>query len=166
MTFQNSKLGIGFYLKSALTFRYLSNLSIIVTILSYYMNAFDIFFIFAPLVFVNMILIIIVQILNYDEFIEGILGKNKENNSTSFVIFLNLWHILPVLWLLYILQNDDIIKIFHPNFMGMFLSSIMIPIIYYYFESKSNVYGNINYLGYLILYILTLLGTCIGLYTK
>jgi hypothetical protein len=93
MTFQNSKLGIGFYLKSALTFRYLSNLSIIVTILSYYMNAFDIFFIFAPLVFVNMILIIIVQILNYDEFIEGILGKNKENNSTSFVIFLNSLYI-------------------------------------------------------------------------
>ena len=32
------------------------------------------------------------------------------------------------------LQKDDIIKIFHPNFMSIFLKSLILPIIYYYYE--------------------------------
>ena len=51
---------------------------------------------------------------------------------------------------------DDIIKIFHPNFMGTFLKSVIIPIIYYYYEINLQIYGKINYLSYLLLYIVLL----------
>lgn len=164
------KISIWFYIKSGLTFKYISNLSIIVCILSYYMNAFDLFFVFMPLVIVNLLVIMLIQICDYDKLMYGLLGKsipNKEQRDMiipKFSLFLNLWHILPVLWIFYILQNDDIIKIFHPNAMNIFIKSIILPIIYYYYEHELKIYGDINYLFYLIIYIILLLAICFYLY--
>ena len=164
------KISIWFYIKSGLTFKYISNLSIIVCILSYYMNAFDLFFVFMPLVIVNLLVIMLIQICDYDKLMYGLLGKSIPNKAQrdmiipNFSLFLNLWHILPVLWIFYILQNDDIIKIFHPNAMNIFIKSIILPIIYYYYEHELKIYGDINYLFYLIIYIILLLAICFYLY--
>jgi hypothetical protein len=83
-------LTISQYIKSGLTFRYLSNFSIIVGILSYYMNAYDIFLVCTPLIIVNFILICIVMIFNIDELMEGVIGniipiqKDRDDYSDLF----------------------------------------------------------------------------------
>ena len=161
------------FIKSILTFKFISNLSIIVSICAYYMNAYNVFFTFVPLVIVNFIMILIVQIFNYDEIMIGLYGKlylenkdkDKDTITSKFSIVLVLIHLLPVLWIIYILQSRDIIKIFKPNFMNIFLQSISITILYYYFQSNMKIYGNVNYLVYLILYIGLLLATCYYVYT-
>ena len=164
-------LPISFYIKSALSFCYISNFSIFVSILAYYTNAYDIFFHFIPLLIVNFIIFIFIELYNLDELlsmdiIKNILPEKKDRDEIKpkFVLFATLWHLIPLLWLMYILQSQDLIKIFHPNFMGIFLKSSLIPIIYYYFESKLCVYGNINYLAYYIMYFILLFGTCVYLY--
>lgn len=176
-----NNLPLSFYIKSSLSLRYISDLSIIGLFLSYYTNANHIFFIFAPLVIVNFIVISIVQIFNFDELIDrlliNVLNKNNinspgdiSNNTYKYKyqyqigLFIFLFHIIPVLWLCYVFQSNDIIKIYKPNFMDIFFKSIMIVIIYFLYQSKVNIYGNLNYLVYLILYIGILLGTCIYLY--
>ena len=170
---ENKKnLPLWFYIKTALTFRYISNLSIIICILSYYMDALNIFFIFAPLIIVNFIMITLILINDYDAFIICILGniypdkKDRDEQSYFLVLFIIFYHLLPVLWLLYIIQKDDLIKIFHPNFMSIFFKSAILPIIYYYFEIELKVYGDINYLFYSIIYFILLLATCYYLYAK
>ena len=165
-------LPLSFWFKSALSFRYISNLSIFVSIIAYYTNAYDIFFHFIPLVIVNFIIIMFMQFYNLDEFIKGLLNdrlldkKNRDEVKPQIVLFITLWHLIPLLWLIYILQSQDIIKIFHPNFMGIFLKSALVPIIYYYFESKLQIYGDINYLAYYIIYIGLLFASCIYLYVQ
>ena len=62
--------------------------------------------------------------------------------------------------------QDDMIKIFHPNFMSIFLKTLILPIIYYYYEIDLKVYGDINYLCYSIIYFILLLATCYFLYHK
>ena len=103
-----------------------------------------------------------------DRYLEDILPDKKDRDELKpqVVLFTTLWHFIPLLWLMYILQSQDIINIFHPNFMGIFLKSSLIPIIYFYFESKLRVYGDINYLAYYIVYFILLFTTCIYLYYK
>ena len=72
---ENKSLSVWFYIKACISFRYLTNISFIVCMLAYYMNAIDIFFIFAPLVIVNFIMINIVQVFNFNELIIGLIGK-------------------------------------------------------------------------------------------
>ena len=167
---QNKTLSLKFYIKTALSFRYVSNLSIIVSIFAYYMNALELFFIFMPLVIVNFIVIILVQIFNFNDLMLGLLQKELPNKADrdkaipKFTLFNFLWHFLPVLWIIYILEKDDIIKIFHPDLIHTFLKSLIIPSIYYYFEKDAEIYGHINYICYLIIYIIILLGVCNYLY--
>jgi hypothetical protein len=164
------ELSLWFCIKSGLTFKYLSNLSIILSILAYYMNAFDIFFILMPLVIVNFLVIAIAQIFNFNELMLGLLEKELPNEQDrdkaipKFALLTFLWHFIPVLWIYYILEKDDIVKIFHPNYIETFCKSIILPIIYYYFLLDSKVYGNLNYINYLILYIILLLAACNYLY--
>ena len=121
---------------------------------------------------VNLLLISLILMNDYDAFIICILGniypdkKDRDYQAYFLVLFVILWHLLPVLWLLYVLQRDDIIKIFHPNFMSIFFKSAILPIIYYYFEIDLKVYGDINYLFYLIIYFILLISTCYYLYAK
>ena len=168
----NKNISIWFYIKSALTFKFISNLSIVICILSYYMNAFELFFVFMPLVIVNLLIILLIQICDFDKLMIGLLGKlipnkiQRDKIIPNFALFLNIWHMAPVLWIIYILQNDDLIKIFHPNFMSIFSKSIIIPIIYYYYEHELKVYGDINESFYLIIYILLLLAICFFLFNN
>ena len=171
MSEESKGLSLRFVIKSVLSFRFLSNLSIFVSIIAYYTNAYDIFFHFAPLLIVNFIIIMFMQFYNLDELMEmnnlkNILPDKKDRDELKpqFVLLITLWHVIPLIWLMYILQSQDIIKIFHPNFMGIFLKSSLIPIIYYYFESKLQIYGDINYLAYYIVYFILLFATCVYLY--
>ena len=166
----DKKLPFSFWIKSMLSFRFISNLSIICCILAYYMNANPIFFIFAPLLIVNFIVISIILFTNADDFINNILQKyliNKEDidkYKVQIIVFIILWHLLPILWLFYILNKYNLIKLSNPNFMGTFFKSISIAILYFYYQSNEKLYGNINYLLYFIYYIILLLTTCIYLY--
>ena len=168
-----NELPFSFWIKSMFTFRFISNLAIIVSIIAYYMNAYEILFIFSPLIIVNFIIISFIVFTNLDEMMDKILGTylpdklNRNQYTLQFVIFTVLWHILPIFWLFYILEKDNLVKIFKPNFMGIYLKSIIIPIIYYYYEGNENIYGNNNYyLLYFVFYIILLLGSCIYLYLE
>ena len=170
---KNTKIvPFSFWIKSMLSFKYISNLSIIITIIAYYMNAYELFFIFSPLIIVNFILISCILFTNLDDFMKTLLEKylptkiERENYKIQFIIFIIVWHLLPILWLFYILEKENLIKLFRPNFMGLYLKSILIPILYYYYESNDSIYGNINYLLYLIMYIILLLGICIYLFLE
>ena len=168
----DNTLPFSFWINSMLSFRFISNLSIIVCILAYYMNANEIVFIFAPLLIVNFILISYILFTNSDDFFKTILQKyllNKEDvekYKIQLIVFIILWHLLPIIWLFYILNKDNLIKLFRPNFMGMYFKSISIAILYFYYQSNEKLYGNLNYLLYFIYYIILLLSTCIYLYLE
>jgi hypothetical protein len=174
------KLPFSYWIKSCLSFHYISNLSIIVLIISYYMNAYELFFIFAPLVIVNFILIIYLMFNNLDDLMNALLltylpyklegTRNRDiyinKYKFEFIIFIIVWHLLPLFWLFYILEKENMVKLFRPNFMGMYLKSILIPILYYYYQVNDKIYGNINYIMYFIWYIILLLSSCIYLYLE
>jgi len=168
----NNSLLFSIFIKSTLSFRFISNLSIIISIFSYYMNAYEILFIVAPLVIVNCIIIIYIMLIDLDELMKGTLEKyipekhNRDEYKFLFVIFIILWHLLPIIWIYYIFNKDNLIKYFRPNFMGIYFKSLLIIIIYYYYESNEKIYGDINYLFYFIVYIILLLGICIYLYLE
>ena len=169
---ENNTLPLSFWIKSILSFRFISNLSIIVSIIAYYMNAYEILFIVSPLMIVNFILITYILFTNLDEFMKQILTQylpkkeDRDNYKTQFVILVIVWHILPIFWLFYILEKDNLVKYFRPNFMGMYFKSIIIPIVYYYYESNEKIYGDINYLIYFVFYIILLLSVCVYLYLE
>ena len=165
-------LPFSFWIKSMLSFRYISNLSIICAIIAYYMNAYELFFIFSPLIIVNFIIISWILLTNLDDIMTTVLEKylplktNRDNYKVLFTILVILWHVLPIIWLFYILEKENLVKLFRPNFMGLYLKSVLIPILYYYYESNDYIYGNINYLLYLIIYIILLLGVCIYIFLE
>jgi len=81
---QNKILPLSFWIKSMLSFRFISNLSIIVSIIAYYMNAYEILFIFSPLIIVNFIIISYILFTNLDTFMDKILSTylpNKINRN-------------------------------------------------------------------------------------
>ena len=168
----NTLLPFSFWLKSMLSFKFISNLSIIITIIAYYMNAYDLFFIFSPLIIVNFILICCILFTNLDDFMKTTLEHYlptktaRDNYKLQFILFILVWHLLPIVWLFHILEKENLIKLFRPNFMGIYLKSILIPILYYYYQSNDSIYGTINYLLYLIMYIILLLSICIYLYLE
>ena len=168
----NDVLPLSFWIKSMLSFRYISNLSIILSFISYYMNAYELLFIVAPLVITNCIIIIYMMITDLDELMKGLLQSTLPNKQYRdsykciFVIFILLWHILPIVWIFYIFNKKHLIKYFKPNFMGIYFKSLLIAIIYYYYESNEKIYGDMNYLFYFVIYIILLLGICICLYLE
>ena len=136
------------------------------------MNAYEILFILAPLLIVNFIVISYILFTNLDDLMTAILIKylpekeDRDKYKILFVILVILWHILPIVWLFYIFDKDNLIKLFRPNFMGIYFKSVLVPILYYYYESNEKIYGNINYLMYFICYIILLLSSCIYLYLE
>jgi hypothetical protein len=158
------------WIESCLSFKYISNSSIIICLIAYYTNAYSLFFILAPIVITNLILILFLEYNSLDELVNTVFNLQKatkkevEYIKTQFVILNTLWHALPVLWLYYILNKDNLIYVFKPNFMGVFLQCCAICLIYFYFGSKNMIYGDINYSSYLILYLITLLSVSSYLY--
>ena len=161
------------WIESCLSFKYISNFSIIGCIIAYYTNAYQIFFILAPLLITNLIFTFILEWFNLDELVKSVFALQNTPQNTiqnlsyiknQFVILNTLWHLLPVLWLYHILNKEHLIDIFKPNFMGIYLKASVIILIYFYFGSKNMAYGNINYSCYLICYFLVLLSVCCYLY--
>jgi hypothetical protein len=156
------------WLNLMLSFKYISNIAIITAVLSYYMNMMNIFFIMAPLIIVNYIVLSIIQIFELDELIKGLLGDYISNTTdynfiyTEFMVLSTLWHLGAIFWLYLVMGNN--IKMYKPNFMKMFLISASIFIIYILMVNKLKVYGNINYELYVLIYMITLLVVCIKLY--
>jgi len=167
-----AEIPLSFWIKLAVSFKYISNFAIIVGILAYYMNAMTVFFICAPLMIVNCILITFIEIFQLDTLIKGIFNKysitpeEQTETKVKYVVWSTIWHFGSVLWLYTILHNG-LILVYNPNFMGIFLQSIIVPLIYFIALSKSQVYGkNLNYIGYLFMYVILLFATCIKLYYK
>lgn len=159
------------YLESVLSFRYISNLAIITAVISYYTNAYNVFFVMIPLVIANLIVILLVQWFDSDKLFHGVF-KNKpldiyldSDDQGQFILLNTIWHIIPVIWLYGIIKRDDIIKVFHPNFMGVFMQAALIAVIYFYCGSMLSVYGDIDYLWYGGIYIAVLFIICFMIFT-
>lgn len=158
------------WIESCLSFKYISNFSIIACLIAYYTNAYSIFFILAPIIITNFFLILILEYNDLDTLINTVFNlenaskKDIETIKTQFVILNTIWHILPIVWLYHILNKDNLIYVFKPNFMGIFLQCCFIIVVYFYFGSINQLYGDINYASYLVVYLVILLGVCIGLY--
>ena len=158
------------WIEKCVSFKYISNFSIIICILAYYMNAISIVFVLAPIIITNLIFILILEYIDLDKIIYNVfrndnLTRNELNDiRLPFLILNTLWHLLPVIWLYYIYITHNLIYIYKPNFMGVFLQGCILGIIYFYFCSKNLVYGDINYSMYSILYVITLLSICSYLY--
>lgn len=162
------------WLKMCLSFRYISNFSIFIMILSYYMNAYDIFLLMIPLVITNFIVVMALQYFNIDELLVAVFDINSgdkekdkkylESVKPQFLLLNTLWHILPLIWIYYILGRDNLIHVFKPNFMKIFLQAMCIGLLYFYFSSSAKLYGAINYVAYMLGYITILLGVCVYLY--
>ena len=57
------------WIEKCFTFKYISNFSIIICILAYYMNAIDIVFVLAPLIITNLILILVLENIDLNKLI-------------------------------------------------------------------------------------------------
>jgi len=152
--------------KMCLDVKYLSNLSILGLLITYYTNAYHGFMILLPLVITNLIVVLVLQCLDLDKYMKKIfgVGDSKSSNELAFVTLNTLWHIIPCLWVYHVLQRDNWIAIFRPNFMYVFLASSVIAIIYFYFSAQLALYGDVNYIRYGIMYIIILLGVCVWLF--
>lgn len=157
---------INTFLKACLSFQYLSNFAIITSLLAYYTNAIIIFFITIPIIITNFIIIMLIQFYDYDELIKGIFTNITMDNYSKNIFFIinTIWHILPLLWLYNIITRDNIIHIFRPNFINIFFQCLIIIIPYFYYSSTLKLYGNINYLFYSGIYLVTLFLICYYIY--
>ena len=92
----NKLLPFSFWIKSMISFRFISNLTIIISIIAYYMNAYEILFIFAPLLIVNFILISCILFTNLDDFMKTLLEKYlpSKTNRDNYKLLLILYIIL------------------------------------------------------------------------
>lgn len=155
-------------LKMCLDVKYLSNISILGLLITYYTNSYHGFMLFLPLVITNFIVVIILQWLDLDKYMKKIFGdgngESKTSNELAFVTLNTLWHIIPCLWVYHVLQRDNWIAIFRPNFMYVFLASSIIAIIYFYFSAQLELYGDVNYIRYGMMYMIVLLGVCVWLF--
>lgn len=150
------------WLESILSLKYMSNFCIYAAVISYYTRAYWIFLALIPLLISNAIVMFVLEWFNSSELTQAVLESKDEQYK---FIFLNtVWHILPLLWVWYVLQHDNLVDIFRPNFMGIFLAGAIFGIVYFYFASNGKYYGEIDYARYMVIYIITLLGCCIGLY--
>lgn len=152
------------WLELMLSLKYISNASIIGLLITYYTQAYQLFLILIPVVITNFLVMMILQWYNSKELVIGILGD--DTYRTRFIFLNTLWHILPLLWLWYILQKDNVIALFRPNFMGVFLAGAIFCIGYFYFASNGSYYGEIDYIWYMIIYIIILLGVSITIYSS
>jgi len=158
---------INVWLNLMLSFRYISNIAIIIGVLSYYLNMIDIYFLMVPLIIVNFIILSIIQVFELDELIKGLLGnyltiKNENVVYTEYMVLSTLWHLGAIFWV-YVTFSDKM-RMIRPNFMKIFLICALIFIIYTLMTYKLKVYGNINYELYSVIYIISLLVVCIKLY--
>lgn len=150
-----------------LSFRYISNIAIILGVLSFYMNMMDVYFLMVPLIIVNFIVLSIIQVFELDELIKGLLGdyltiKDENVIYTEYMVLSILWQLGAIFWVY--LTFGDKLRMVRPNFMKVFLICALIFIIYTLMTYKLKVYGDINYELYFVIYMISLLVVCVKLY--
>ena len=157
-------------LSLALSMKYLTNATILASVISYYSQAYWIFLVSISLLISNAIVIILLEWFNGDELIAAVLDipithtNELQDVKLKFMFINTIWHFVPLLWVWYIISRDDVIKVFQPNFMGIFLASAAFGIGYFYFASQGEYYGKIDYLWYMMVYIIVLLAVCVVVY--
>jgi len=158
----NSEPSTKKWLSLALSMKYISNATILASVIGYYTQAYWIFLVSIPLLITNAIVNTLIEWFNADELISAVLEipinntKTIEENKTRFIFLNTIWHWIPLAWLSYILGRDNLIELFRPNFMGCFLVGAIFSITYFYFGSQGKYYGEINYTWYMMVYILIL----------
>ena len=171
---KNNKLDITFldWIKFVLSFRYISNISIVVAVLAYWMQAYEVFFICIPLIITNFVGFVLLTIFDLDKYMQGILGRVTNDleviNSYKphFVIFNIIWHTVPLFWIYSVLTRENLVQLFRPNFMSMFLKSALVAIVYFYYERDIEPYGKVDYLWYFIVYMMVLFGSNVFVYLE
>jgi hypothetical protein len=150
-------------LSLVLSMKYITNATIFASVIGYYTQAYWIFFVSIPLLITNAIVITLIEWFNSDELISALLDiplsqKARLKSVKTQIIALNsIWHWLPLAWVYYVIGKDNLIEIFRPNFMGIFLAEALFGIGYFYFASQGKYYGEIDYTWYMIVYIVILL---------
>jgi hypothetical protein len=167
----NSEPSIKKWLSLALSMKYMTNATILGSVIAYYTQAYWIFLISIPLLITNAIVITLVEWFNADELIVAVLDIPAsqsgaiEATKPRFIFLNTIWHWLPLAWVWYILGRDNLIEIFRPNFMGSFLAGAGFAICYFYFASQGKYYGEINYSRYMIVYVVILLVSSICVFS-
>lgn len=158
------------WISLALSMKYITNATILASVVGYYTQAYCIFLISIPLLITNAIVITLLKWYNSNELIAAVLDipilqvERIEANKIRFIFLNTAWHWLPLAWVWYILYKDNLIEIFRPNFMGSFLASAAFGTIYFYFASQGKYYGDINYTWYMVFYVIVLFTICVCIY--
>jgi hypothetical protein len=157
------------WVKQAISFKYISNFAIIVGVLAFYMNAMPIFFVMAPLIIANAIVVTLVMICEFEAFSIGILGHyitddvQRRTYNFELAVLSIVWHFVGIVWL-YSVMRGGISQVYNPNFMGVFLWCMVLALFYFMIAVKKRVYGEINYMAYMFVYIVVLLVVSVKLY--
>lgn len=157
------------WLKLAISFKYISNISIIIAVLAYYMNAMPVFFILAPMIITNSIVLPITQIYEGDKLVTGMLSEyipdavERAQYKTQLIVLTNLWHFIGLIWL-YNVMTRGIIQVYSPNFMGIFFMSSVLVLFYFMILMKKKPYGDIDYMTYLLIYMIVNFAMCVLLF--
>jgi hypothetical protein len=158
------------WISLALSMKYITNITILASIIGYYTQAYWIFLVSIPLLITNAIVMTLLEWFNSYELIAAVLDIPLSHpelikaSQVQFTFINTVWHWIPLAWLWYILNEDNLIKVFQPNFMGCFLSGATFGICYFNFASQGKYYGEIDYSWYMIVYVIVLLTTCISVY--
>jgi hypothetical protein len=158
------------WLSLALSMKYITNATIIASVIGYYTQAYWIFLVSIPLLITNAIVISMLEWFNSYELTAAVLDIPASQPavikaSNIKFTFINLvWHWVPLAWVWYILGRDNLIEVFQPNFMGCFLAGAAFGIGYFYFASHGKYYGDIDYSWYMVVYVIVLLTTSISVY--
>ena len=155
----------------ALSMKYITNATILASVIAYYTQAYWIFLVSIPLLITNAIVMTLLEWFNANELTAAILdipvsqSKSIEVNKTRFIFLNTVWHWLPLAWVWYVLAKDNLIEVFRPNFMGSFLASAAFGIGYFYFASQGKYYGEIDYSWYMVVYVIILFTVCVSVYS-
>ena len=158
------------WLSIALSMKYITNATIIASLVGYYTQAYWIFLVSIPLLITNAIVITLVEWFNSYELTAAVLDIPASQPAlikalnVKFTFINMVWHWVPLAWVWYILGRDDLIEVFRPNFMGCFLAGAIFGISYFYFASQGKYYGEIYYLWYMVVYVIVLFTVCISVY--
>lgn len=158
------------WLSLALSMKYITNITIIASIIGYYTQAYSVFLVSIPLLITNAIVMTLLEWFNSYELTAAVLDIPASQpamikaSNVKFTFINMIWHWIPLTWVWYILGKDNLIEVFRPNFMGCFLTCSAFGIGYFYFASQGKYYGEINYACYMIVYVIVLFTVCIRAY--
>jgi len=158
------------WLSLALSMKYMTNITILASIVGYYTQAYWIFLVSIPLLITNAFVMTLLEWFNSYELTAAVLEIPSSRpdlikaSQLKFIFINTVWHWIPIAWMWYILGKDNLIEVFRPNFMGCFLVEAAFGIGYFYFASQGKYYGDIDYSWYMVVYVIVLLTACISVY--